>query len=114
MKDKAAHPDLEFFVCERLRKLGYRSASTIRLYGEELHLISDPAPHENGFVVEAIAVNSMTVKRIQLPLPVVRMVERENCSRVNTCYKGKPGKNLVALAKPALTVSLSAQQMLGI
>jgi hypothetical protein len=64
------HPELEWFVCERLRKLGYRSASTIRLYGEQLHLISDPAPHENGFVVEGIVVNSMAVKRVRLPLPV--------------------------------------------
>lgn len=44
MKDKAAHPELQRFVCERLRKLGYYSARTIRLYGEELHLISDPRP----------------------------------------------------------------------
>ena len=77
MKDEAVHPELQWFVCQRLRKLGYRSASTIRLYGEELHLISDPAPHEHGFVVEAIVVTSMTVKRVRLPLPVVRMVERE-------------------------------------
>ena len=84
MKDKAAHHELACFVCERLRKLGYRSASTIRLYGEELHLISDPAPHENGLAVEAIAVNSMTVKRIRLPLQVVRMVEREIALRQKT------------------------------
>ena len=81
MKNKAVHPELQWFVCERLRKLGYRSASTIRLYGEELHLISDPVPHENGFVVEGIAVNSMTVKRVRLPLSVVRMVEREAALR---------------------------------
>jgi hypothetical protein len=77
MKDDAVHPELQWFVCQRLRKLGYRSASTIRLYGEELHLISDPAAHENGFVVEGIVVKSMTVKRVRLPLSVVRMVERE-------------------------------------
>ena len=77
MKDGAVHPELQWLVCERLRKLGYRSARTIRLYGEELHLISDPAPHEDGFVVEGISVKSMTVKRVRLPLSVVRMIERE-------------------------------------
>jgi hypothetical protein len=77
MKDKAVHPEMQWLVCERLRKLGYRSASTIRLYGEELHLISDPVPHENGFVVEGSVLNSMIVKRVRLPLSVVRMIERE-------------------------------------
>ena len=77
MKDKAVHPELQWLVCERLRKLGYCSARTIRLYGEELHLISDPAPHENGFVVEGLAVRSMTVKRIRIPLSVITMIERE-------------------------------------
>ncbi len=77
MRDKAAHPDLQWLVCERLRKLGYRSARTIRLYGEELHLISDPRPHENGFIIDGIAATSMTVKRVRIPLSVVTMVERE-------------------------------------
>ena len=66
-----------WLVCERLRLLGYRSARTIRLYGEELHLLSDPAPHENGFVIEGIAVRSMVVKWVRIPLTVVTMVERE-------------------------------------
>lgn len=77
MADKAVHPELQWLVCERLRKLGYRSARTIRLYGEELHLISDPVPHENGFVVEGITARSMIVKRVRLPLSVVRMIEIE-------------------------------------
>ena len=68
-------------VCERLRSLGYRSARTIKLYGEELHLLSDPAPHENGFAVEGITVRSMVVKRVRIPLSVVSMVEREIAMR---------------------------------
>lgn len=81
MKDKAVHPEMQWLMCERLRKLGYRSARTIRLYGEELHLISDPTPHENGFVIEGLAVRSMTVKRVRIPLSVITMVEREIATR---------------------------------
>lgn len=81
MKDKAVHPEMQWLMCERLRKLGYRSARTIRLYGEELHLISDPTPHENGFVIEGLAVRSMTVKRVRIPLSVITMVEREITTR---------------------------------
>lgn len=79
---KQTPPDA-WLVCERLRSLGYRSARTIRLYGEELHLLSDPVPHEKGFAMEAITVGSMVVKRIRLPLSVVTMVEREIVLREN-------------------------------
>jgi hypothetical protein len=81
MKDKAVSAERQWLVCERLRKLGYRSAKTIRLYGEELHLLSDPAPHENGFVIEGITVRSSIVRRVRIPLSVVTMVEREIAAR---------------------------------
>jgi hypothetical protein len=81
MKDGKTSRDIQWLVCERLRKLGYRSASTIRLYGEELHLISDPEPHESGFAVHGIAVKSSIVKRVHIPLSVVTMIEREITAR---------------------------------
>jgi hypothetical protein len=81
MKDKAVPAGKQWLVCERLRALGYRSAKTIRLYGEEIHLLSDPAPHENGFAVEGITVRSSIVKRVRIPLSVVTMVEREIAAR---------------------------------
>ena len=71
-------------MCERLRKLGYRNASTIRFYGEELHLISDPEPHESGFAVHGIAVKSSVVKRVHIPVSVVSMIEREIAAREET------------------------------
>jgi len=67
----------QWLICERLRSLGYRSARTIRLYGEELHLLSDPAPLENGFSIEGITLRSMVVRRVRIPLTVLTMVERE-------------------------------------
>lgn len=81
MKDRTMAAEKQSLVCERLRSLGYRSARTIRLYGEELHLISDPAPHENGFAVEGVSVKSLIVKRVRIPLSVVTMIEREIAHR---------------------------------
>jgi hypothetical protein len=68
MKEQKVHSQTQWLVCEGLMRLGFRSARTIRLYGEEPHLISDPEPHENVFAVHGIAVKSAVVKRIRLPL----------------------------------------------
>ena len=81
MNDEKVSRDIQWLVCERLRKLGYRSASTIRLYGEELHLISDPEPHGNGFAVHGIAVKSSIVKRVHIPLSVVSTIQRDIAAR---------------------------------
>ena len=64
-------------ICERLRELGYRPDSTVKLYGEEVHLTSNPEPEGDGFVVEGFSRVSSERKRIRVPLPVVKMVERE-------------------------------------
>ena len=77
MKASKTASEIQWLVCERLKNLGYRSARNIRLYGEELHLISDPEPHEKGFAVHGITVKSEVVKHVRIPLSVVTMVERE-------------------------------------
>jgi len=53
------------FVCERLRKFGFAERRTIRLYGEELYLISNPIPAGDGFAVEAIDRRSGNKKRVR-------------------------------------------------
>jgi hypothetical protein len=64
-------------ICEKLRKLGYRSERRIRLYGEELHLISNPIHDGEGFSVAGMVVKSGNIRHIRIPLTVVSMVERE-------------------------------------
>jgi hypothetical protein len=64
-------------ICEKLRKLGYASERRIRLYGEELHLISNPVHDGTGFTVEGVTVRSGNVRRMRIPLTVVNMLERE-------------------------------------
>ncbi|HTJ87252.1 MAG TPA: hypothetical protein VL349_08340 [Terriglobales bacterium] len=64
-------------VCERLKKFGYASERRIRLYGEELHLVSNPVAEETGYSVLAVAVRSGNLRHLRIPLSVVGMLERE-------------------------------------
>jgi hypothetical protein len=64
-------------ICERLKKFGYSSERRIRLYGEELHLVSNPVADETGYSVLAVAVTSGNLRHMRIPLSVVGMLERE-------------------------------------
>ena len=69
--------DKQRFICERLKKFGYASERRIRLYGEELHLVSNPVADEAGYSVLAVAVNSGNLRHLRIPLSLVGMLERE-------------------------------------
>ena len=69
--------DRQGVVCERLKKFGYASERRIRLYGEELRVVSDPIADEVGYSVLAVAVRSGNLRHLQIPLSLVGMLERE-------------------------------------
>jgi hypothetical protein len=64
-------------MCERLKKLGYESERHIKLYGEELLLVSNPIVEVDGFSIDGIAGKSGKLMRTRVPLSTVRMLERE-------------------------------------
>jgi hypothetical protein len=64
-------------ICQRLKKFGYASERRIRLYGEELHLVSNPIADGAGYSVLAIAARSGNLRHMRIPLTVVSMLERE-------------------------------------
>jgi hypothetical protein len=64
-------------ICERLKKFGYVSERRIRLYGEELQLISDPIADAAGYGVVALTVRTGHLRHVRLPLSIVRRFERE-------------------------------------
>jgi len=64
-------------ICERLKKIGYTRQRSIRLYGEKLHLVSDPVADEIGYSILAIVGRTGNLKHLQIPLPIVSMLERE-------------------------------------
>jgi hypothetical protein len=64
-------------ICERLKKFGYASEHRIRMYGEDLHVVSDPIADQAGYCVLALAVKSGSLRHMRIPLSVVSMLERE-------------------------------------
>lgn len=69
--------DRQCLICERLKKLGFTSERQIRLYGEDLQLISNPVADEVGYTVVALTVRTGNLRHLRIPLPVVSMVERD-------------------------------------
>jgi hypothetical protein len=69
--------DRQGWVCIRLRDLGYAKERHIRLYGKDLHLMSNPFVDKGGYSVEVIERESGTVWRMGIPLMVVSVVEEE-------------------------------------
>lgn len=69
--------DREDWICDRLRDLGYARGRTMRLYGKDLFLISNPMADRDGYSVETVEHQSGAVRRMRIPLTVTRMVEEE-------------------------------------
>src|SRR5215469_11336287 len=64
-------------ICERLKKFGYASERRIRLYGEDLHLVSNPVADDIGYSVLALTVRTSNLRSLRIPLSIVSMLERE-------------------------------------
>ena len=69
--------DRQCLICERLKQLGYTSERRIRLYGEDLQVISNPVADEIGYSVLALTVRTRNLRHLRIPLSVVSMLERE-------------------------------------
>ena len=58
-------------VCNRLKKIGYSRAKVVKLYGEELQLLSDPYPEGMDFVIEVHSQRTSTVRVVRIPKFIV-------------------------------------------
>ena len=63
-------------ICEGVKRLGYGASQSVRLYGEEFELISDPFPEADGIAVNARTKKSEGVRVVQLPRTVLQSVKR--------------------------------------
>jgi hypothetical protein len=70
------HDSARFATCEKLKQLGYGRFSCIRLYGEEVQLLSDPFPEGNGIAVEVTTKDHQGSRTLRLPLPIVQMAQQ--------------------------------------
>jgi hypothetical protein len=60
-------------TCRKLISLGYARSNRVRLYGQEVQLISDPFPKEGGIAVEVVGQNDSTSRTMKLPLSILQM-----------------------------------------
>ena len=63
-------------ICEKIRRLGYKQDNQIRLYGEIFELVSDPFTVGDIVFVDAREQKSGRLRRIRIPLNIVRMANQ--------------------------------------
>ena len=74
---------LDIDTCQRLSRLGYARSSHVRLYGQELKIVSEPFVHEQGGIaVEVVADSSPDKRTMRLPLPVVQVARKSPEKRI--------------------------------
>ena len=61
-------------VCDQLRRMGYAQSKRIRIYGQEFEAVSNPFPNGDGIAIRAFSKRETQARTLQLPLPVVQMV----------------------------------------
>jgi len=62
-------------VCAGVKRLGYGAKQTVRLYGEEFEVISDPFPEEGGVAVTVRTKKNDSIRVVQLPSTVLQSVK---------------------------------------
>src|SRR5438067_9962984 len=60
-------------TCRKLISLGYARSNRVRLYGQEMKLVSDPFPEEGGIAVEVVGADESASRRVKLPLSILQM-----------------------------------------
>jgi hypothetical protein len=64
-------------TCQRLSRLGYARSSRVRLYGQELKIVSEPFVHDQGGIaIEVVADSDHITRTMRLPLPVVQVARK--------------------------------------
>lgn len=62
-------------MCAGVKRLGYGVSQTIRLYGEEFEVTSDPFPENGGIAVRVKTRKSDAPRVIQIPATVLQSVK---------------------------------------
>lgn len=65
-------------TCRKLISLGYARSKRVRLYGQEVEIVSDPFPHhEGGIAIEVVGKTGTASRTIKLPLPVLQVAGKK-------------------------------------
>lgn len=70
-------------ACRKLIRLGYARSKRVRLYGQELQIVSDPFPHdEGGIAIEVVGKSDPGKRTMRLPLSVVQVARKPPEKRI--------------------------------
>ncbi|MGB8011973.1 MAG: hypothetical protein WCF68_10195 [Terriglobales bacterium] len=69
-------------ICARVKHLGYQASGRVRLYGEELEVVSDPFPEADGIAVRVKSRKNPTVRVMHLPATVLHSVKSGKIGKV--------------------------------
>jgi hypothetical protein len=65
-------------LCTRLKQLGFTQGNRMKLYGEEFEVHSEPIVMGDHLVlVDAIEMKSGRLRRVRIPLPILKMANGE-------------------------------------
>ena len=67
-------------ICASVKRLGYGVSQRIRLYGEDLEVISDPFPEAGGIAVNVKDRKGRGTRVVQLPATVLQSVKVRNAA----------------------------------
>jgi hypothetical protein len=67
-------------ICASVKRLGYGISQSIRLYGEEFEVTSDPFPESGGIAVNVRTKKSDGIRVVQLPATVLQSVRGVNAA----------------------------------
>lgn len=69
-------------ICARVKNLGYTVSKRVRLYGEELEVVSDPFPEADGIAVQVKSRKNPTVRKMRIPATVLQSVKGRKPAKV--------------------------------
>jgi hypothetical protein len=64
-------------TCRKLISLGYARSNRVRLYGQEVQLLSDPFSKEGEIVIEVTSQNDASPRIMRLPLSVLQVASQK-------------------------------------
>jgi len=67
-------------ICASAKRLGYGASQSVRLYGEEFEVISDPFPEAGGFAVSVKSTKDQRIRVVQLPATVLQIVKKRSAA----------------------------------
>ena len=65
-------------ICDSVKRLGYGVSQSIRLYGEEFEVISDPFPESGGVAVSVRTKKGDGIRTLHLPATVLQSVRGQS------------------------------------